>query len=408
MDAPGAQRVIESLRKGIPPDGHVRQFTVGRKSEIEQLESCLRTGDPSALLLKANYGSGKTHLLRFVRESALEEGSAVSYITLDARSAVRFNRMDQIFGAVIRNIELPGYSGKGPSALFSAVLHAMTSPCPDAKRRARLAELSSVGRWDYSKALKSPALFVGLRAWIICAKHREFTNLIPIPREVEAWLCEPWNYYTQTKWLYERFVRGLRIYFRDPRADWQFYKRGVDTFILRSSDYQQAWDALADLDLLVKLTGLRGLVLLVDEFEDVIYNLRAGRVDAQIAAFWNLFRLFDGDFPGFSFYAVTPDFVEKCKELLLGKDYWDYDYSRFDALPTFAMSPLREEELEQLAERILEAHGIAYGWAPGRALGPSQLSALVREAASVRLEDRSRYTIREVVKALDACLEESA
>ncbi len=405
MDAPEAQRVIESLRKGIPPDGYVRQFTVGRTSEIEQLLSRLCVGEPGALLLKANYGSGKTHLLRFVREIALEERFAVSYVSLDAKAAVRFNRMDQVFGAVIRSLECPGYPGKGPEALFTTVLDAMTSPCHDVNRRERLNELSSMGRWDYSRTLKSPALFVGLRAWVIGTIHSEVRNLVPIPREVETWLCEPWHYYAQTKWLYGRFVEGLRRYFLDPRADWQFYRRGVDTFILNRSDYQQAWDALADLDLLARLAGLRGLVLLVDEFEDVIYNLRAGRVDAQIQAFWNLFRLFDGDFPGFSFYAVTPDFVHKCMRLLKTKGHWGYDYLRFLELPTFAMSPLTEEEMEELAERILRAHGIAYAWTPDRALSPTQVKTLVRTGASVQLEDRSRYAIREIVKALDTCLE---
>src|SRR3712207_1493887 len=113
MNASEAQRVIESLRKGIPPDGYVRHFTVGRQSEIEDLSDRLRRGQPGALLLKANYGSGKTHLLHFIRETALAEGYAVSLVTLDAKSAVRFNRMDQVLGAICRGIESPHQAGKG-------------------------------------------------------------------------------------------------------------------------------------------------------------------------------------------------------------------------------------------------------------------------------------------------------
>ena len=37
MERPEAFRIIESLRLGIPPDGAVRHFTVGRKEEIEDL-----------------------------------------------------------------------------------------------------------------------------------------------------------------------------------------------------------------------------------------------------------------------------------------------------------------------------------------------------------------------------------
>lgn len=104
MNAVQARRVIESLRKGIPPDGFVRYFTVGRKREINDLTSRLQAKDGTVLLLKANYGSGKTHLLRYIREEALERNYAVSTVTLDSSSAVRFNRMDQIFGAVCRNM----------------------------------------------------------------------------------------------------------------------------------------------------------------------------------------------------------------------------------------------------------------------------------------------------------------
>jgi chromosomal replication initiation ATPase DnaA len=69
MESRQAQRVIESLRQGIPPEGHIRRFTVGRKSEIARLTTRLDKSESGALLLKANYGSGKTHLLRFIRET---------------------------------------------------------------------------------------------------------------------------------------------------------------------------------------------------------------------------------------------------------------------------------------------------------------------------------------------------
>ncbi len=100
MKTQDAQRVVDSLRKGIPPDGYIGRFTVGREDEIQMLSDRLRIALPGSLLLKANYGCGKSHLLRFVRETALEQGYVVSSITLESKSAVRFNRMDQIMGAI--------------------------------------------------------------------------------------------------------------------------------------------------------------------------------------------------------------------------------------------------------------------------------------------------------------------
>ena len=95
-----AKRVIEALRKGIPvPDGFVRSFTVGREEEIGKLKNALVDPNGTALLLNANYGSGKTQMLRFLREEALESGYAVARVDCDSNAGVRFNRMDQVFGS---------------------------------------------------------------------------------------------------------------------------------------------------------------------------------------------------------------------------------------------------------------------------------------------------------------------
>lgn len=405
MNSLEAQRVIESLRKGIPPDGYVSRFTVGRASEVNQLTSRLHAERPGALLIQANYGSGKTHLLRLLRETALREGFAVSYISLDSKSAIRFDKMDRILGTIIRNLECAGHPGKGPTTLFSAVLAALIAKCPDVERRAQLDELSNCGRWEYSKILRSPALYVGLRAWIVATSHPEDGALAPIPQEVEAWLSEPWNYYTQGHWLSREFVSNLRRYFRDTRLDWRFGGNSGHMFVLSQSEYQPAWDTLNDLNLLAQLAGKRRLVVLVDEFEDVMYNLTGQ--GARMKAFYNLFRLFDGDFHGHSFYAVTPGFVDKAKHALMGRGVMDYDFSTFDAMPTFALSPLTEAELASLAGSIATAHGLAYSWNPTIALGLEGLAKVVRDTAHLQLEDRSRYVIRELVKVLDECLEET-
>ena len=217
-------------------------------------------------------------------------------------------------------------------------------------------------------------------------------------------LCEPWNYYTRIKWLHSRFVSGLREYFRDPRADWQFYRQGMGTFNFKAANYRQSWDALSDVDLLARLAGFHGLVVLVDEFEDVLYNLR--RLDYQQEAFWNLFRLFDGEVAGHSFYAVTPGFVQKCKERLQTNGIWDYDFARFERLPTFEMAPLECNDLEELALRILHTHGVAYGWEPDLIMKMSQLRSIVKEAASMQTQDRARHTITTVVRAIDTLFQE--
>ena len=102
----------------------------------------------------------------------------------------------------------------------------------------------------------------------------------------------------------------------------------------------------------------------------------------QQSAFSNLFQFYLGkQFPGMTYFAVTPEFSEKCKRRLWEKGYIN---DRFDELPTFAMSPLQVQELEGLAMRILEAHGTAYCWEPGEKVRAPELRAIVGRAAAIQ------------------------
>ncbi len=395
MDPRSAQRVIESLRQGIPPEGFVCDFTTGRRQEIERLTARLSEPKPGAVLLKANYGSGKTHLLRFIREKALAQGFVVSSVTLDAKSAVRFNRMDQILGAIFRGLEVDDSGGaKGIRSLFN-LLASRFNNASSTNHGAFWKTLASEGKWDFSNSLASSALYVALRAWV----HGDNTT----KDLIQDWLYQPWNYKSQRKCLYLGLVEGLRRQFRDPRPDWQFYADEV--FSLHAQGYSQCWAILRDLQVLTVAAGLKGLIVLFDEFEDILNNI--DRINHQQAAFWNLFQFYGGkSFDGISFFAVTPEFVHKCKARLQSKGFWDYDYSQFEAIPTFQMTPLRAEDLEELAMKIMETHGLAYSWEPDLVMRHSQLRSIIRQTASRAIEDRGRITIRTVVNALDALFNE--
>lgn len=400
FDRVTAERIIEQLRYGVPPPAHVRAFTVGRGTQLHALEESL--GHPSedkgsALLVKANYGSGKSHLLKVVREMALEAGYAVSLVVIDAQSGVRFNRMDTIFGAICRELEIRGEDQKGVGALFDAFAQSTSARMSREMQRTR-ERISSSGKWDLSDYLKSQAVYVALRAWVRSGGQ-------VIRDLVHDWFANPENYRGQRKRLYHELVENRRSAFRDPRREWQFYADEV--FAFHTGGHRQAWDALADFDTLARASGLRGFVLLFDEFEDVIQNLN--RRNLQEAAFLNLFRFFDGDrFPGMSYFAVTPDFVEKCKSELLVRGVYDFDYGRFDKLPSFEMEPIQRSEFAELAERIRSVYGIAYDCDARRLLSDRDLGRTVDRLWAVQSPDRVRRAIQGIVKALDDRLDQGA
>lgn len=361
----------------------MRAFTVGRAEDVGQLGTMLADGGSAALLLKADYGSGKSHLLSYIREQALSQNYAVSQFECDANTGVRFNRMDQIFGAVVRNLCVPGFEESGPTAFFDRVVGPWVNGTDTTEHNEML------------KVRRSEALKVALRAWRVSAEHAD--DYPTLRDEIAAWLSAPWDYRDRRKWLYEHLVEQLPPKRRDKRSIGEFCYLGV--FEFSRHDHSQAWEALSDLDLLAQVAGLRGLVLLVDEFEDVLQSLQ--NIKLQRKAFDNLFRLFGGGFPGLSFYAVTPGFVSKCKGLLMNKVGWHCDYSKFDELRTFEISPLGADELTNLAVRIMNAHGIAYGWEPDLEMKQSQLSGIVQTAAEVEVPGRARHTITSVVAELD-------
>ena len=393
MNPNEALRVIESLRKGVPPDGFVRDFTVGRREEIKELQRRLSDAGGTALLLKANYGAGKSHLIRFIREEALDQRFAVSVVTLDSSSSIRFNRMDQIFGAICRNIETPNLRNiKGIRCLLDVLKNQI-----HAKSEGPFWNYLSNGwKWDYSEHLDSQALYVAVRAW--ATGNADACDLI------EDWLLNPWQYRGQRKKLYCHLVSNMRKHFRDPRPEWKFYADEV--FMFHTGGYAQSWAALRDLERLACAVGLKGLVILFDEFEDVITNLR--NVAHQEAAFWNLFHFYSGkQYPGKTFYAVTPEFVEKCKIRLLEKGRWDMDLSMFDALPKFEMSPLNRPHLVSLGKKIVEIHSLAYEWNGQFSVNREDLEAWMKEATTVQLQDRTRQAITTTVKRLDTLFQDA-
>jgi len=383
MTQQDAQRIVEALRKGIPPDGFIEHFTVGRESQIAWLAQYVSSGRPLALLLKANYGCGKSHLLRLVRELALRHGYAVSSVTLDARSAVRFNRMDQIMGAVWRGLEVPGTVGRrGAEAFLDHVCDHMRRSQLSHDGRGKWVQISNGWRWDNQYVLSSSAVLVALRIW---------TRENSAKREqVADWLEHPHAH--TTKWLVE-YSRGRTPYILSGRH-----------FDLRGDGYYEAWASIRTIYELARAAGLAGLVILFDEFEDVLFNLRNG--EHEQAAFANLFEFYAGkQFRGMAFFAVTPGFVAKCEHLLMRKGYWQYDLSRLERLPAFEIDPLSGADLEELAVRIVDTHALAYGWHPAALVKRADITDAARRAAAMPIQDRSRQAIRAVVAHLDDALQ---
>lgn len=393
-----AESIIESLRNGIPPVGFLLAFTVGRPAEVAHITRVLErlnSDNGEALLVEANYGGGKTHLLRVIREMALDAGYSVALVTVDSRAGVRFNRMDQVMGAVMRSIELDASSGKGVAPVFDA-FDVVDKDLLDPPQRAVYEKIRPGGEWGYSEGLKAPALFLALRAWSVIGTAK-------VKETIANWLSNPSDFKSSRTMLYYQLVRALPRGVKEPRPQGSFYHDSVFTF--DASGHTQAWDALSDLDTVVKVCGRRGLVLLFDEFEDVIQNLN--NIAFQQQAFINLFRIFEGErFPGASFFAVTPEFVHKCVELLQSRYVYGFPVDKFQALDKFEMTEIQPSDFVGLARKIVQVHGVAYSWAPEAVLDELAIEGLVKVLFATSSADQIRQAVQKLVANLDRILDE--
>jgi hypothetical protein len=84
---PSQKLLIESFRLGIVPERLVTEWTVGREDEVTYIRNWLELESEGTMVLEGAYGSGKSHLLLYLREKALEMGYAVAYAGFDPSEA---------------------------------------------------------------------------------------------------------------------------------------------------------------------------------------------------------------------------------------------------------------------------------------------------------------------------------
>lgn len=380
-----AEEAIESLRYGTPPPGRVLEFTVGRRHELDEIRATLashRVGLSPAHLVKANYGSGKTHLLRVIREMALSDGYAVALITADAQGGVRFNRMEMVFSAVCRALELPDREGAGIRVLFDKFTECWRGGGGDDSLINRIE-----GRgWSWANQLESPGLWIALRAWVYDVGGYAKNT-------VENWLSFTFEHGTAHTDLHLRLVKARENLFNERRTSTEMKRDHV--FDFRFDEHRQSWAALHDLDGIARASGYRGLVLLVDEFEDVIHNLN--NVDFERKALTNLLRFFRS-FGGLAYFAVTPDFLQKTSWTLTVNGRT----GRFADLPSVTLSPVEIDDAFSLLTHVRALHADAYDWDALSACDDVVLAGIIDDAET----SGDQAWLRSAIESTVACLDE--
>lgn len=103
------RRAIEAFKLGIVPP-FVKDFVFGRDKEIEYVNKWLDQDELNYMLLFGDYGTGKTHMLKYIREMALEKNYAVAYCNLDPEEAP-FYKPKMVYKSIVTHFTYPQEKG---------------------------------------------------------------------------------------------------------------------------------------------------------------------------------------------------------------------------------------------------------------------------------------------------------
>jgi hypothetical protein len=138
LDRLTARRAVESLRNGVPNGAAVRALAWQSGSQLSQFDALLqlaRENGPGTrgMMVVGEFGSGKSHLLGYLEQRALQENFVVSRVVVSKETPLF--QPERVLAAALREGRVPGARG--------AILHELA---PRVEFRSRRAD--ELARWS--------------------------------------------------------------------------------------------------------------------------------------------------------------------------------------------------------------------------------------------------------------------
>lgn len=362
-----AVRIIEALRSGVSSRRLSAIFSYGREALLEAVQRDLdgvAAGKSSrAVILRGDYGEGKTHFLNTVFNLAQKQNFAVSFVILSKETP--FNRLDRVYPKLACETYLPGEAEPGLEALLRDI-H------PDGTVAREL--LDFAGNELHPKiACVLENYFQARESYHVHLLYRDLTG--------------DWLPLAQLKSLHRiNFGRAVR----------------VEKFIPRV----HVWDYFRFLAHLVRARGLAGWVILFDEFELVGTLGIAARGEAycnlsrflfpdgarELEATYVVFSAFSGFWSVRLLAERRPDIDEVPARLLSRGEPRKAELARraLNALlqDTVTLESLPSAEVRRMLAAVRDLHARAYGWEP-----EVNLDEILNATRHARLRTKIRYAL---------------
>ncbi len=374
IDTQTAKEIINRLKGGTSPIDHVKHLNVGNEPWYEKageyFNDLQNSNDSLVRFIKGYYGDGKTHFLGMLRSIAFDNNWIVSYVTAENTP---LNKFDRVYSEVVRNMTLPLSTGiidwvvsrdvrgaRAPlGAMFSKIyretyrpgdITGLKKPSVIEFQKTKSAELSYVEGMEESVGK-------AIRGYTEAIISRDMATI----QEISSWL------------------EGGTI------------KRITKLGINRPIDRVMSRDAMRSISLIAQRAGIGGILVLFDEAELIMKQLRPVRTSSYgvirdlldnadqqggmrssmmyIAATPEMFS----DASGFPENDALMSRLEIAERFTMSK-YADYR----SVIVDLAKTPLTHDMLVQLGERIRSVHSVARNWSPEEKLTDEAIQETVR------------------------------
>jgi len=375
-------QILNALRMGVLPGTSIDNFIVGRDQEKLELEAFMLSveqGEGRVKFIRGAYGSGKTFMMKYLTEKALNQGFIVANVPI--HSGFGFSKLDGVYANIMNHllIRTDEETSTNFEMIFEKWLEGLKTS-GDARKASQNIYSVIKALSDYNTSFSS-VLLIYIRALI--GRDYELSTI------AAAWIKGDKNMAYQLK-------RRLNV-------------KG-------SVDGDNALDIFSGFIKLIHLLGYKGLIITFDEAEIIMQQ----RVDTRLKAYANIRQLVDSagagllDNAGFVFAGTDDFFDDEEKGLKSYRALYQRIGSSIESpssitnvkQPILQIQALREEDYEALANKLIALHSKRYSY--DYVVNRMHIANLAKLEASKSLEGNTitvRVFLKKVLELLDLMLD---
>lgn len=334
-------KILNAFRMGVIPDVALDELIVGRESEkieINKLLNIINQDDCSSVkFVKGGYGSGKTFMLNYIKQKALEENYVVANISING--GFNLSKLDAFYSNIMCNLSIKTSSiTKGTS--FEEIFDGWI------KNLKNLNDNKSAAKDIYNVIFK------------LNDYNNAFANVLLIYIRAKI------NYDYELANIAASWIKG------DKNISYELKKQ---LKVKGSIDKENVMDIFRGFAKLLTLIGYSGLIIEIDEAELIMTN----RSDIRMKSYANMRLLIDS--------CGTND-IEKCGFIFAGTDELfnnqEKGFKSYDALnqrigeiisggkkttpnvrqPVIELNRFTDKEFYTILQKVLTIHETYYNY----------------------------------------------